>query len=43
MLQLTLDLHGCILSENLDDVKSHFIDDFDYPRLTNQSSLIVHC
>ena len=31
---------GCILYENLDDVKLHFGDDFDYPRLSYQLSML---
>ena len=33
---------GCILNENLDDVTLHFGDDFDYPRLSNQLSMLNH-
>ena len=31
---------GCILNENLDDVKLHFGDDFDYGRISNQLSML---
>ena len=31
---------GCVQNENLDDVKLHFGDDFDYPRLSNQLSML---